>query len=596
MGPSRGHQRRLTRTSTILRITIRLLVLVSASCLATATGLAQTPSLAERLPSNIWLYIYWHGTGTLESAQQANNILKLWADPGLAPLRRALTEQINGAATKGARDPKLVETELQMAGSLLERPFVFGVANTANPLGRAADPPGDSTAVKKSIGAFLVYDGKGKADYLSLLRVFLLEANKEKSEVNHYAFGPTTVETIARSSGTDYQAEVGDYFLRADDKEVIEDLIKRFRSPQPPGSSLATLRTFQELHPSTQGEPALEFFAQVPDWSKVHIPPSKGVDPTALMHALHLERLHALGGSLRFEAPATRLEMAVLGDTAPGGIFDLAGQSGPTFLTLPLAAPGSFYNVSRFNYAALYQMIRQAIVAAAPSGMPANFSTFEDFAAKMLGMPISDVLQLFTGEYATISSFAPDGNLVQLAAITIRRPQDVLHVLRAVLSTVITAEDQSGDTTYLDIPVPYVDPETKQTRRHFYYVAVTPQMVLVAPRKAMIRDAISRLAAKPGADPAGMLVGDPDFARARARLPEQLTGFEYADLSRIPWDKLFAELDKDIKQNLQKSDQTKDSTEWLKQIDPSVFSRYLHVSVGGWWKSPDGVYLDSYIQ
>ncbi len=596
MGQRRRHQCRIQKISTTLQAATRLLVLVSVSCLGAAPAFAQSSSLAERLPPNIWLYVYWHGSGSLESAQQSNNILKLWADPSFAPVRRALSEQISGAATKGARDPKLVETELQMAASLLERPFVFGVAGSANPFERAADPPSGSSSAKRPAGTFLVYDGRGKTDYLSLLRIFLLEANKEKSEVTHYTFGPTTVETIAQSAGTDYQAVVGDYFVRADAKEVIEDLITRFRNTEPAGSSLAGLAPFQKLHPPTKAETALEFFAQVPDWSKVHLPPSRGFDPSTLVHSLHLEKLHAMGGSLRFEGPVTRFQMAVLGDTSPGGIFDLVGQSGPTFLTLPLAAPGSFYSVSRFNYAALYQMIRQAVVAAAPSGMPGSISTFEDFAAKMLGMPIADVFQLLTGEYASVSSLAPDGSLTELHAITIRQPQDVLHVLRAVFSTMIAAEDQSGDTTYLDLPVPYIDPQTKQQRRHFYYVAVTPQMVFVAPHKSMIREAIARMAAKPGANTAATLAADPDFLRGRASLPEKLTGFDYADLSRIPWDKLFSALDQKIEENFQKSDQTKTPPEWLKQVDPAVFSRYLHVSVGGWWKSPDGVYIDSFIQ
>ncbi len=177
--------------------------------------------------------------------------------------------------------------------------------------------------------------------------------------------------------------------------------------------------------------------------------------------------------------------------------------------------------------------------------------------------------------------------------------QDVLRVLRATLAAMIVAEDTSGDTTYLDLSFPYRDSASGQQRRSFYYVAVTPDMVFAAQRKAALRIAIERFGGKSsGSAP------DPELVRMRSLLPEKLSALSVADMSRISWDKVIANFGKQLtdaeKQSTDASKQQAPPSEpqfdWMKLIKPEVLSRHLHGLVSGCWKDANGVYCDSYLQ
>ncbi len=143
-------------------------------------------------------------------------------------------------------------------------------------------------------------------------------------------------------------------------------------------------------------------------------------------------------------------------------------------------------------------------------------------AQAFLGMPIGDALQLFTGEMASVISYTDDGTRQQLFAIAIQKPESVLHILRALGGKFIMAEDTAGTTTYLDIAYPYRDPVSGTQRRKFYYVAVTPEMILAAPRKEMFRQATNMLASK-GAALTGGFLANPEFQQLRMKLPEKLS-------------------------------------------------------------------------
>src|SRR5690242_16400010 len=152
-------------------------------------------------------------------------------------------------------------------------------------------------------------------------------------------------------------------------------------------------------------------------------------------------------------------------------------------------------------------------------------------------MPVSDALGLMSGEIASFSTYSDDGTAQQLFAATIQQPQAVLRILRAVVGSMIVAEDSSGSITFLDIAYPYKDPKTGTQRRKFYYLAVTPQMLVGAPRKAMVRETVQRLRSPQDARAAAGLLANPDFSRMRPLLPEKLSGLSGSDLAQIPWDR-----------------------------------------------------------
>ena len=255
---------------------------------------------------------------------------------------------------------------------------------------------------------------------------------------------------------------------------------------------------------------------------------------------------------------------------------------------------GPSFNITRINLEATYELIRNAIMSSLPPQQSAMVGAAEAMAQGYIGMSLMDALNLFTGEFASGTSYSDQGESQQIFAATIQKPDSVLRVVRAVIGKMIVSEDTSGSTTFIDIATPYQDPKTHMQRKKPYYVAVTPQMLLVAPRKQMLRDAIVRLDTGT-ADPAQpSVMANPDFAGLRSRLPDKLSGLSATDIGKIPWDKMLASVEDQMAQSAgPASGQAPTDLSWIK---PEVFLRYLHITVGGWWKDANGVYLDSYIQ
>jgi hypothetical protein len=204
---------------------------------------------------------------------------------------------------------------------------------------------------------------------------------------------------------------------------------------------------------------------------------------------------------------------------------------------------------------------------------------------------------LLTGEVASVSSYSDDGTPTQLFAVTIQKPEAILRILRAVLGDKIAAEVSSGSTTYLDIAFPYTDPQSGAQSKTFYYAAVTPDLILAAPKKALLRQAVERLASQTSASPAAGIFANPEYSTMRSRLPGKLSGLSGSDLTQIPWAAVFAHYGDQLAQAGKKTNGSQPpDMSWLKLLKPEVIPQHLHMTLGGWWKDSSGVYFDSYIQ
>ena len=156
-----------------------------------------------------------------------------------------------------------------------------------------------------------------------------------------------------------------------------------------------------------QSDAAMEFYLRVPDFSSWIAAPGQ---PSAKLFAgLHLDKIHAAGGSLSFAGEATEFRGAVLGDASTGSPFDFAGESRARFVTEPLAKMGSAYSASRMNWAAGYQWLQGALTGTLPAQQATSVAMAQAMAQAFLGMPIGDALQLFTGEMASVISYTDDG-------------------------------------------------------------------------------------------------------------------------------------------------------------------------------------------
>ena len=560
---------------------------------------AQTVSIADRLPASTVFYIHWRGKAFLADAEKKNHVLQLLEDPGFEPFRQALAAGFENNQKKPGNAAAIVS--LSDVLSLLDNAAAMGVMLTPPAAGSATSDSMTAGAPHHS-GFFFVYDATGKTELIQKLKKASQGAGKMPPQITNYDFNGTPVEI--RKDGTDatnvtYSARAGNYFVVADEKGSIEELIARFAGAAKEAASVTQLPEYQAIHSYIGSDAAVELFARIPEVDKLMPEEQKDKPVGQVARNMHFEKIHVLGGGLSFAGEAMRFHGAILGDTSSPSLFDLAGASEATFQTQSILDSGTDFSMTRFNLAATYQLLRGAVTSSLTPQQAQGVMGAEMMAQSFLGMSISDTLQLFTGEVASESSYTADGTSQQLFALTIQKPQDVLRVLRATLGKRIAAEDTAGTTTYLDLSFPTSDPATNEQRRTFYYVAVAPQMLFVAPRKAMVSEAVARLNAGSATAtiPQGSVLSDAEFIRMRALLPEKLTGLSAADVTRIPWDKVAARFVLQMEQSAKESKQaTPHSMDWLKLIKPDVFTHHLHTSVSGWWKDASGVYFDSYVQ
>lgn len=575
-----------------------ILASLMAATLGAGTARAQSADIAQRLPVRTVAFVEWRGAGAVSGDAQQNHVLQMMADPAMAPLWLGLAANFEKSRQQSkAPAPPLSLPEVV---SLLQNPGVAGIIET--PRAAEASSTGKPAA---PVAMFLVYDATGEAEIIQKLEA-ANTSGPNAPVVTHFDFNGTSVEARTLKENTTYLATAGRYLVSSDKKAVIEDLITRYGASGAPADSLTQRPEYAEVRKFIGSDAAVDYFARVPDlkeWIPAGAKDKNSASALKFINGLHLEKVHAMGGSVSFAGEAMRMRGAILGDTQPVGPFDFAGASAASFHTLAIAGGAPEFTVSRVNFGALYRLMMDAVSAVLPPQQAAGIQSAQGMAQGFLGMPIQDALDLFTGELASASSFSDDGAQQRVFAATIQKPDSVLRILRAVLGPMTLAEDSMGDATTLDIAYPYRDPLTGLQRRKLYYVAVTPQMLLVAPRKAMLREAIEGLrpAASSAAPAAKGVFADPEYAKMRALLPEKLSGMGAENLAQIPWDAVWANFEQQLEQGAKQSPRVSKTAyspdySWMKLVNPDVISRHLHMAVSGWWKDASGVYFDSYVQ
>lgn len=568
--------------------------LVAAS-LCAGTLCAQNSEIVSRLPANTVGFVEWRGASALSGAAQQNHVLQLMQDPAMAPLWLGIAANIEKSKQNGKGPAPALS--LPEVVSLLQNPVAAGIIEL--PRSEEATTAGKPTA---PIAVFVVYDATGKSQ---LIEKWEASTETRGPKPRHYDFSGASVEERTYPTGnTDYTAIAGRYFVSSDKKAVIEELITRYSAARVPAESITQRPEYAEVRKFVGSDAGFDYFARVPNIKEWRLASATDKSQSALkfFSALHFEKIHAIGGSVSFAGEAMHIRGAILGSTLPVGPLDFAGPSSTSFQTLSIAGAGPEFSVSRVNFGAMYRLVMDAVSTILPEQQAANVRAAQGMAQGFLGMSIPDALDLFTGELASASTFADDGTQQRVFAATIQKPDAVLHILRAVLGPMTLAEDTFGNATMLDIAYPYRDPTTGLKRRTLYYVAVTPQMLLVAPRKSMLRETLEGLSASPAANTAAKgVLAAPEYAQMRAQLPEKLSGLGAEDLTRIPWNALWTNFETRSEQSekdsprASKTDYTPDFC-WMKLVSPDVIPRHLHMAVSGWWKDSNGVYFDSRVQ
>ena len=385
-----------------------------------ATGrsvLAQTPSLSDRLPASTVFFAYWHGMGAVTSAEKTNHVVQLFEDPQFVHARESLFKGLRENIAKNG--PATSDREQAEVLSLFDNPAVVGVVlNPKSEKKSTAD-----SAPPPVTGFFVVYDAHGKTAIVEKLRAANRATGKEVPTVMSYDFQGTKIE--ARATGTDvsYTALTPKYYFLADQKSVIEELIVRFGGEEKPADSVTQLPEYASMRPFIGADSALEFFARFPNLTKTLTPAQLEKPATKFAVNLRLDRISVFGGSVSFAGEAMRFHGAMIGEADAGGVFDFAGTSGTSFVTAPAVNSGPVFSISRFNFVAIYQMLRAAAEPLLTSQQTAAMDMYEKMAQGFLGMPVPDALQLFTGEIASETSFADDGSSREPTRSRFRSPR-----------------------------------------------------------------------------------------------------------------------------------------------------------------------------
>lgn len=209
---------------------------------------------------------------------------------------------------------------------------------------------------------------------------------------------------IVRKSSTNYWAEFGKFAVSAQELSVFEQILNTLNA-KPLGKTLSQIPAYQEARPLLHGG-VVEFYLPISfrDTLKDSAEGHFGANVAGLLNSLKLDSLHSIAGHVSIESSKTHLQAAVLGDAAPGTLFDVFadGQSIPA--TLSYVSPDTvLYSESQINLTGIYQTVKRVVAQA--SGNSSQSSNFLETAAQTrLGMPLQDALSLVTGEMAWLQT------------------------------------------------------------------------------------------------------------------------------------------------------------------------------------------------
>jgi hypothetical protein len=559
---------------------------------------AQGPLEPAQMPSQTSAYLIWRGTPAGD-VRKNNAVLALWDDPEFASVRAAMFENVAGAPEKDAGKPRLTGEEAEQYSSLLENAFVLGyISKPEAKMTASAVPP--KPIEHPWNGLFFVYDRTGKESLLSKAVLRMRGQEKEMPKVSEVTVAGVPVLKVERTTGVTYWVEHGKYAASTSERSVLEEILPRLEGNPAVAGSLAQSEAYKEAQPQLGGG-LLEFFARIPNLKGIAPDASaSGFKVAPVLDAMKLETIHSLCGRVVLEGSKTRVQGALLGEPAPGTLFDLWGEGQQSPVSLSLLPPSAVsYSETQFNLVALYEMLLRAVRAAMPQGQ-GGAGMIEALAQSRLGMPLPDALGLMSGEFASmqLSSSIDPQKAVYFAGI--RKKADTLKLIHTIFSDQVTSERSDGDTTFLKISLNGGQGGAGVAQWNFYHLAVTPDFVLAAGRSEALRDL---LATRSAASAASLPRATAQFQAARAGYPTKLAAVNYFDFQKVDWQALKARWVEEAKkastkQNGSSSQKAGSSKvpDLLNNANPQVFPKHLHFMAGASWKDAKGMHFDQWLE
>jgi hypothetical protein len=569
------------------------LSLLVSSLFFAACCFAQAPLEPAQLPARTTFYLIWRGTPTGD-VRKANALLSLWDDPDFAPMRSALVESLLSGSQKQKDLPKFSREELAQFASLLDNPFVLGYLPHPDSSAPAKPAKSDSSNVAPAWnGLFFVYDRSSKEELLTKTVLRLRAADAQIPKLTPLTVAGVSALKIERKSGVNYWAETGKFAVSASELPVFEEILNRLAG-KGDSSSLAQSAAYQEAKPLLAAG-LVEFFLRVPQIKELAgATDNSAPQVRALFNALKLDSIHVLAGHLSLEGSKTRLQGAVLGDTASGSLFDIwpEGQANPAALSF-LTPDTVSISDAQINFLGIYETLKRALSQAGPDSAK-SVAPLELMIQTRLGMTLADALALTTGEIASIQTSPTLDGSKQVYLFGIRNKPEALKLLRTIFGDQITSERNEGSATYMKISLHGGQSSAGLAQWNFYYLAMTPDFLLGASKSDTLRSALAQ-------QPTNTSSSIPqNFLAARKQFPEKLIGFSYYDMQKLDWpalkEKWIAEANKSSKTTTANDSPVLPKQEdWLDSLNPAAFSRHLHSVIGASWKDAKGVHFDEWL-
>jgi len=576
---------------------LALLILVFTLLCSDRTW-AQAPLEPAQMPARTTFYVIWRGT-PVGDARKSNSLLALWDDPDLAPLRAAALQNMQSSSERDPSKPQLSREEMEQTSSLLENSFVFGYLRK---------PEAKSAAAKSTDrpwnGMFFAYDRTGKELLLAKTVLRFRSQEKEPPKISTITVAGAPALKIERKDSVTYWTERGKYAVSSSELGVLEEILARLDG-KTSGSSLAQSAVYQEAEPLVHGG-LLEFFLRVPQFKDFAsaVPANSPVKIEPILDALKVESIHSLSGHVTLEGAKARVQGTVLGDVAPGTLFDLwtNGQQAPA--SLSFVSPDVIsYSEAQFNLSAFYDLLKRALRVALPQQQQGGAEMIEGLAASRIGRPIPDALALFSGDFASIQSNPAMDPQKAVYYVGIRNKPDTLKLLRTVFGDQLGFERTEGDATFVKVSLGGGQGSSGVAQWNFYHLALTPNFVLASSRSETLREFLARNS--PG-NPQAQAALPPAFQAARAQLPANLNGLTFMNFQKIDYQALKSRWIEQAKNpsagtakrgaNASPESPTGQVPDWLLSINPEVFPRHLHFLAGASWKDSKGVHFDEWLE
>lgn len=549
------------------------------------------------LPRGTAFYVAWHGTPSGD-VRKANSLLALWDDPDFAATRAALFEAtLPGSATSQKTKPAMTREELSEYASLLENEFVVGSIDNPNAMKATVSASGAKPHAWN--GLFLVYDREGKETTIAKLLLRARTNEKSPPKISTTTIAGIPVIKAESATSTTYWAEEGQYAIIASEPKVFEQIEAWTKRSTNEAEVLEKTSAYHEARSLLQGG-VLEFFVHFPSIEKSDWDTSAGgFRLRPLLQSLKLEAVHAIAGHVVLQGARARMQGAILGDVKPGTLFDLwdEGTSTPTSWQFINSNTVS-YQESRVNFQGIYGLIRHAFGASAGAGQKNTMDMMEMAAATRLGMPVPTALGLFSGELASLQTSTMLDPRKQVYIVGIQNKPEVLKVLRGGLAERVASERTEGGTTFVKISEGGMASSAGTAAWNYYHLGVTEDVIVASERLETVRDTLARRKAAAGENSEVPQT----WQAVRAQFPAKIGGISLLDFQKVDWAAAKERWSAEARKAAAKANQipaerdTRPFSDALKDLDPQVFSRHLHLSASAGWKDAQGVHFDGWIE